>query len=267
MFRSDGAPALPADEVDSSQPSPSNEDGLSSAPPAAPSGSQSLATPEQPKKKRSFLQVPSRTSSRASKNQSEMTADTLDDSRNTAGSSRTNLTAGRRNPSKTSSKRSLRDHAMSLLRAEQSRSGGPGEEPHPAPEKKLKSSRLLAIISCCSVASRDKDDARPAVKTTQNRQPAKAAQPVIEKTDSGAVESSTAEPRDSEYVDEKARLDADVTAKARTEETTVSEDRITETSAETDPVRSLRAQLRKNRVKDQAWREKLSAEKTTMTRL
>lgn len=154
------------------------------------------------------------------------------------GSSRTNLTAGRRNPSKTSSKRSLRDQAMSLLRAEQSRSGGQEEEPVPTPEKKIKSSRLLAIISCCSVASRDKDDARPAVKTAQNRQPAKVSQPVIEKTDSGPAESSTVEPRDSECTDEKPRLDGDVTAKPRAEEATVSEERITETTTETDPVSS-----------------------------
>ncbi|EED16813.1 general stress response phosphoprotein phosphatase Psr1/2, putative [Talaromyces stipitatus ATCC 10500] len=212
----DSASSQPsADELNQTQlPVPSDHEPSATN----PSGSQNnlAASSSQPKKKRSLLLVPSRTSSRGSKNQSsEMTTDTVPDESVTIANSRTNLTKRRRDASESSSRRSQRN--------EQDKSQGtrkdPTEESHHArSERKPKTqSKFLAFLNCCSPSVSDNDNEGPDLpaKKAEPRQPISLRQPV-EKPVSTGTESTPTESKEQEPLDEKTR---DNTSSQPTEET------------------------------------------------
>ncbi|CRG90343.1 putative protein C2F7,02c [Talaromyces islandicus] len=192
----------PADEVIQSQPHPS-DDAIAVAQSAAhPENSQSRPPLDRPKKKRSLLLVPSRTSSRGSKHQSDMTAETAQDESNTVTNSRTNLTKRRRDRSKASSRRSQRNDQEENLNA---KPATPDEDRYvrPAERKPKSTSRFLSILNCCSTSEPDNEDPDLPAKRAETRLPASVRQPLSEKADVSAAESSTAESKDHQLLNEK----------------------------------------------------------------
>jgi RNA polymerase II subunit A small phosphatase-like protein len=159
-----------------------------------------------PKKKRSLLLVPSRTSSKAN---SQPAADGTnanetmkDEIGSTALSPKASLTKRRRDASKASSRRSPRNQSDSPPNAEGPKISGPdGDEPSKTKKKVRSSSKLFAFLICCGSQSSDSEDlALPPKKV----QPHGRQQMTLEKPDASATNSSTAESKDpNPFGDEK----------------------------------------------------------------
>ncbi|KAH8700565.1 HAD-like domain-containing protein [Talaromyces proteolyticus] len=188
----------PADQVNPAQHPPS-DNGQSSSFNTAENNPQLPL--ESPKKKRSLLLVPSRTSSRGSKNQSsEMTTETAQDESTTITNSQTNLTKRRRDRSKASSKRSQRNNQEDNSHAK----GENDDDRYLRSERKPKSSsRFLAILNCCSTSAPDNEDPDIPAKRAEAKQPASLRQAANNKADTSAAESSTAESKDHQVLNEK----------------------------------------------------------------
>lgn len=224
---SDPAPSQPSVDEVKTLPPPPSDDGPSTAPTSSPSDSspgQNLAAPPRPKKKRSLLLVPTRTSSRGSKHpSSDVTSETVqDESGNTRSNLRTSLAKRRRDASKASSRRSQRNQPEPLSRAEQPKISSPEDDDYSRSEKKGKApSRFLAILNCCSPSDADNEGPELPAKRTENRQPIQARSPsTIEKADGSAAESSTADSKEHyAFGDEKPKLTVDSDAtKPQTED-------------------------------------------------
>ncbi|KAF3399723.1 Phosphatase PSR1 [Talaromyces pinophilus] len=202
----DFASSLPsADKLNPAHPPPPSDHEPPAANSSSTSGSQNnlTAPSSQPKKKRSLLLVPSRTSSRGSKNQSsEMTTDTVQDESVTIANSRTNLTKRRRDPSESSSRRS---HRNEQDKSQSTRKDQTEESNHARTERKPKSqSRFFSILNCCSSSVSDNENDGPALpaKKAEPRQPLSLRQPV-EKPVSTGTESTPTESKEQEPLDEK----------------------------------------------------------------
>ncbi|KAL1988009.1 hypothetical protein VTN96DRAFT_1533 [Rasamsonia emersonii] len=224
---SNPAPSQPSVDEVKTLPPPPSDDGPSTAPTSSPSDSspgQNLAAPPRPKKKRSLLLVPTRTSSRGSKHpSSDVTSETVqDESGNTRSNLRTSLAKRRRDASKASSRRSQRNQPEPLSRAEQPKISSPEDDDYSRSEKKGKApSRFLAILNCCSPSDADNEGPELPAKRTENRQPIQARSPsTIEKADGSAAESSTADSKEHyAFGDEKPKLTVDSDAtKPQTED-------------------------------------------------
>uniref|UniRef100_A0A093UTD2 Putative phosphatase PSR2 n=1 Tax=Talaromyces marneffei PM1 TaxID=1077442 RepID=A0A093UTD2_TALMA len=197
--------ALSLPSAGKSQPPPPSDH----EPPAANSSSASdsqnnlTAPSSHPKKKRSLLLVPSRTSSRGSKNQySEMTTDTVQDESVTIANSRTNLTKRRRDPSESSSRRS---HQNEQDKNQSTRKEQTEESNHARTERKPKSqSRFFSILNCCSSSMLDNENDGPDLpaKKAEPRQPLSLRQPVESPVSTG-TESTPTESKEQEPLDEK----------------------------------------------------------------
>lgn len=223
----DPAPVQPSVDEEKTLPPPPSDDGPSTAPTSSPSGSppgQNLTAPARPKKKRSLLLVPTRTSSRGSKQpSSDVTRETVqDESGNTRSNLRTSLAKRRRDASKASSRRSQRNQPEPLSRAEQPKISSPDDDDYSRSEKKSKAqSRFLAILNCCSPSDADNEGPELPAKRTENRQPIQARSPsTVEKVDGSAAESSTADSKEHfAFADEKAKVIVDSDAsKPQTED-------------------------------------------------
>jgi carboxy-terminal domain RNA polymerase II polypeptide A small phosphatase len=163
-----------------------------------------------PKKKRSLLLVPSRTSSKAnSQPTADVTNETMkDEIGSTALSSRASLTKRRRDASKASSRRSPRNQSDSLPNEEVPKISGPDvDEPSKMKKKSRSSSKLFAFLICCGSQSSDNEDLALPAKKADNRQLHGRQQVALEKADASATNSSTAESKDpNPFVDEKTNL-------------------------------------------------------------
>ncbi|KAJ5412420.1 uncharacterized protein N7487_006779 [Penicillium crustosum] len=155
-----------------------------------------------PKKRHLLIPIPSRRSSRTSKQQgSEKTEEAAQDEPS-------------RRSSKVSILRSKRDHSRaSSRRSRQTQNGGNAEESKeattmpedtsPKPQQKKNPSKFLAFLGCCSSSEVDADDtALPAKKTTM-RPPASNRLPTPDKAEAPTGDSSTVESGEP-YLDEKA---------------------------------------------------------------
>ena len=159
-----------------------------------------------PKKKRSLLLVPSRTSSKANSqpaadvtNENETMKDEIG---STALSPKASLTKRRRDASKASSRRSPRNQSDPPPNAEGPKISGPdGDEPSKTKKKVRSSSKIFAFLICCGSQSSDNEDlALPPKKVP----PHGRQQMTLEKPDASATNSSTAESKDpNPFGDEK----------------------------------------------------------------
>ncbi|KAL1970591.1 hypothetical protein VTN77DRAFT_4235 [Rasamsonia byssochlamydoides] len=223
---SNPAPLQPSvDEVKT--PQPPSDDGPSAAQTSSPSGSapgQNSAAPSRPKKKRSLLLVPTRTSSRGSKHpSSDVTSETVqDESGNARSNLRTNLAKRRRDRSKASSRRSQRNQQDPSPHAEQPKISSPEDYDYSRSDRKSKAStRFFAILNCCSSSRPDNEDPELPAKRAENRQTVQARSPsTVEKADGSAAESSTADSKEhSPFGDEKTKFTVDSDAsKPQTED-------------------------------------------------
>ncbi|KAN0067555.1 plasma membrane phosphatase [Elaphomyces granulatus] len=163
-----------------------------------------------PKKKRSLLLVPSRTSSKPnSQPTADVTNETMkDEIGSTALSSRASLTKRRRDASKASSRRSPRNQSDSLPNEEVPKISGPDvDEPSKMKKKSRSSSKLFAFLICCGSQSSDNEDLALPAKKADNKQLHGRQQVALDKADASATNSSTAESKDpNPFVDEKTNL-------------------------------------------------------------
>ncbi|PGH14207.1 hypothetical protein AJ79_03180 [Helicocarpus griseus UAMH5409] len=162
----------------------------------------SPANAERPKKKRSFLRVPSRSSSNTKLRGQATGPERPEDA---AESDHANK---QRASSKASSKRSRRANAPDTANA----------TPKPATpdiddkskEKVSKGpSKLFSFLSCCSSSKDDQEDSSLPPKKTVKPQSSHGRQPTpVEKAEPSAADSSTADSREPVSFDEKAALKA-----------------------------------------------------------
>jgi carboxy-terminal domain RNA polymerase II polypeptide A small phosphatase len=201
--------------LDLAAPQPTVGDAKYSMPPLPsdegarePSRSGSGST-EKPKKKRSFILVPSRTSSRASKPQTSVAASQSlqDESLDNRDNAHADPGKRRRDPSRASSRTSLYSQTNPIHIANESQIQNSLAEKSPTDERKgVKSpSKFLSFLNCCSGGSQpDKDSPEIPPKPTDTRQVVQTRTSVQEKPDLcaeavGATESQIA----NHFVNEK----------------------------------------------------------------
>ncbi|KAJ9192435.1 hypothetical protein DTO164E3_8367 [Paecilomyces variotii] len=175
--------------------------GVSSAPTDNP--------PERPKKKRSLLLGPSRTSSKLNKKSTTEAGSESrpGDSGSPEGGRRGSITKRRRDTSRASSRASRRSN-QEMANAEGSKATAPELTDATKTEKKSKtSSRLFAFLNCCSSSSVDNEDPTLPPKKAFKREPAHGRQAGPEKADAAGGDSSIAESREpNPFGDEKSNL-------------------------------------------------------------
>ncbi|GAD92821.1 general stress response phosphoprotein phosphatase Psr1/2, putative [Paecilomyces variotii No. 5] len=165
--------------------------------------------PERPKKKRSLLLVPSRTSSKLNKKSTTEAGSEskAGDSGSAEGGRRGSITKRRRDTSRASSRASRRSN-QEMANAEGSKATAPELTDATKTEKKSKtSSRLFAFLNCCSSSSVDNEDPTLPPKKAFKREPAHGRQAGPEKTDAAGGDSSIAESREpNPFGDEKTNV-------------------------------------------------------------
>ncbi|OAL73019.1 hypothetical protein A7D00_2792 [Trichophyton violaceum] len=184
--------------VPDSSVAPASHTGPSDMPQdASPSA---LETTEQPKKKRSFLRIPSRSSSKKNKEHSQSEDTNREGTGASLSTSQSNLTGSH---SKASSTRSR--HAQPLEQAGahiDSKNGGSRAEHDPKSDRKQRGS-LWSFLSCCRAPKDDDGEDMASLPPKQTVKPhsLRTTQPISEKADAGVAESGSADRKD----------DADVT--------------------------------------------------------
>lgn len=206
-------PAVPPPIDEATEPqahsAPNGEASMNTEPARQPSKS-SMAAEERPKKKRSFLFVPSRSSS----NKQQVSAAARDPQQE--GSSGTGIVKRYRSASRASSRRSKRtqqpDAATTVEpKPTTSEMGDPSKT-----EKKSKgTSKLFAILSCCGSSGEDNEEpSLPAKKAPRPQSNHGRQSTPVEKAEVSAGESSAAESRDPNPFDEKAAVKASIDQKS-----------------------------------------------------
>ncbi|KAL1854575.1 hypothetical protein Plec18170_004665 [Paecilomyces lecythidis] len=167
------------------------------------------SAPERPKKKRSLLLVPSRTSSKLNKKSTTEAGSESKpgDSGSAEGGRRGSITKRRRDTSRASSRASRRS-TQEMANAEGSKTTAPELTDATKTEKKSKtSSRLFAFLNCCSSSSVDNEDPTLPPKKAFKREPAHGRQAGPEKADAAGGDSSIAESREpNPFGDEKTNV-------------------------------------------------------------
>lgn len=199
-------PRSPADGIDTLKPQLPNDraslNRKSSRTVSAqdPSLAPTDVSPERPKKKRSLLLRPSRSSSKLNRHSTERTA------AEEPGNTDANMKK-RRDTSRASSRRSRRNHQETVSNAEGPKGATPDvDHPSKAEKKSRTSLRLFAFLNCCSSSSVDHEDPALPPKTVKP-QPVPGRQGTPEKIDANAGDSSTSESKEpNSFDDEKTNL-------------------------------------------------------------
>ncbi|PYH78276.1 NIF-domain-containing protein [Aspergillus uvarum CBS 121591] len=203
-----------APQEQSANPSAS---ALSTGPEAIDPAQQSVATPgvaaatstDPPRKHHLLLPISSRASLKADRQSTlDKSQDTVnDDSENTLRGSKRSILKGRRDRSRGSSMRSRRQNQEGGSIEEDKTATGDLRDT-PKPERKSKVTyRLFAFLSCCSSSNDDQEDTAIPAKRTSRRLSVPNTQPIPEKTEATAGDSSTAESKEPCYYrDEKSNM-------------------------------------------------------------
>ncbi|KAL2007841.1 hypothetical protein VTN00DRAFT_7823 [Thermoascus crustaceus] len=215
--------AAPSDNPESnSEPFRSPADGIDTLKPQLPNDGASLnrkssrtasaqdpslaptdVSPERPKKKRSLLLRPSRSSSKLNRHSTGETTAAEE-----SGNTDANMTEKRTDTSRASSRRSRRTHQETVSNAEGPRGSTPDvDNPSKADKKSRTSLRLFAFLNCCSSSSVDNEGPALPPKKNLNPQPVHRRQTTPEKVDANAGDSSTSESKEPHsFDDEKTNL-------------------------------------------------------------
>lgn len=174
------------------------------------SAEESSESASRPKKKRSFLRIPSRSSS--NKKQKEPSSSPEDQSQgNPAGSSSSlgNTTAKRRN-SKASSKRSRDTQHASDARVQVDPKAATREvDSNPDAESKPKGpSKFWSFLSCCGSSGDDNDDSPLPPKESTKSQSIRTRQASIEKPETGGPEPVDPDAKDPRALNENVNSNA-----------------------------------------------------------
>ncbi|KAK2800412.1 hypothetical protein FQN51_006138 [Onygenales sp. PD_10] len=155
---------------------------------------------DRPKKKRSFLRVPSRASSNIKQEGQSTGPDSQDEAEN-------NTTSKKRADSRASSRRSRRVKAPDTTDSAPKVST-PDIDDKAKPERASKgSSKLFSFLSCCSSSSQDQEDVTVPPKKSTKPQSSHGRQATpVEKAEPSAADSSTADSREPVAYDEKSTL-------------------------------------------------------------
>ncbi|KKZ65921.1 hypothetical protein EMCG_08331 [[Emmonsia] crescens] len=158
---------------------------------------------ERPKKKRSFLRVPSRSSSNAKQRGKPTAPDRPQDG------TESNAGSKKRAGSMASSKRSRRTDAATTADTNPKVST-PDTDDQPKEKLAKGPSKLFSFLSCCGGATNDdQEDSGIPPKRAVNPQPSHGRQPTpVEKAEPSAADSSTADSREPTSFDEKVALKA-----------------------------------------------------------
>ncbi|KAK2742469.1 hypothetical protein FQN57_005360 [Myotisia sp. PD_48] len=195
---------FPSTNIKSSAPAPMTQDApLNQGAPHTLSPA-TADSAERPKKKRSFLRIPSRSSSNKKPKEPIVSVEGAQ-----GGSAASLATSRTRSHSKASSKRS-RHVSPSRQQEGQVEVKPSSSQAHrvSSPERKPKPSKLLAFLSCCSPSHEDTDDS----VSIPSKQPVKphagrTRQSVpTEKSEPATAESSRLERNDANNLNEKATL-------------------------------------------------------------
>ncbi|KAM5442809.1 putative protein-serine/threonine phosphatase [Microsporum ferrugineum] len=160
-------------------------------------------TVEQPKKKRSFLRIPSRSSSKKNKEASQSDDLNREGTGASLSTSQTNLTGSHSKASSTTSR-----HAQPLEQGVAhigAKSGAPRAEHDSKAERKQRGS-LWSFLSCCRAPDDGEDTTSLPPKQTVKPNSIRTTQPISEKVDAGVAESSSAERKDESDITEKPAI-------------------------------------------------------------
>ncbi|KAJ5170219.1 Dullard phosphatase domain eukaryotic [Penicillium coprophilum] len=190
-----------ATEVQDATPVAPSEPALSSAVPvdSTPAAAEGVTAT---KKRHLLIPIPSRRSSRASKQQGSEKSEEAAQDEPSRRSSKVSILRSKRDNSRASSRRSRRTQDEANAEESKEASTMPDDSPS-KPQQKKSPSKLLAFLGCCSSSEVDADDtALPAKKTAMRPLPSNRL-PTPDKAEAPTADSSTVESKE-QYLDEKA---------------------------------------------------------------